>query len=319
MRCLPRKARHQWVFFLLVVCLLGVYLAYRKLLESEKEPILRDFGPSDDRVERLQQQLKERVQNDLKMPQPPSQLKNYHSNHKPVDSNIDKTNVDQHDVLPDLHAERVLGNEGVAQHDIFPDFHAGRVLENEDDYVTNDEKLARVRLLLLTLSPTNWKTTLDPDEMILLAKSELMDLGMTSKLSCQEIDNMKTGYGQQQAIYGKKTIDYARQNYNRDFVLKSVGRDTQLKIDCLKMDYRHDRCQLMGNYRLVKELVLFNILQHPAIIKIEGFCLRGETIDPRVRMKGAIIVTESGKQIQHDMFQLLPWSSKLDVRLLSNL
>jgi hypothetical protein len=167
--------------------------------------------------------------------------------------------------------------------------------------------------LLITLSPSNWKTTIDPDEMILLTKSELLDLGIESKLSCREIDNMKSSYSRHQGFYGKKIIDYVQRSYSSDYVLKSVGRDQQLKIECMKMDYREDRCHLMGNYKLVKELVMFAVLNQPSIIKLEGFCLRGETIDPRVRMKGAIIVTEAGKKMQQDLYQLLPWSSKIEV------
>lgn len=291
MRCFPRRGRQQWVAFLLVVCLVGVYLAYRRLQESDTAH--RVSGLDSANIEHLQQQLKNRVHGSLKLPKQPVLMQNAQANKAIVDSAVDQYVKDDHALPP-----------------VFP---AGRVLENEDDYVTTDERIARLKLLLLTLSPSNWKTTLDPDEMILLAKSELSDLGVESKLTCKEIDNLKASYGRQQGFYGKKIIDYVKKSPVSDYVLKSVGRDQQLKIECMKMDYREGRCHLMGNYRLVKELVMFSVLEHPCIIKLEGFCLRGETIDPRVKMKGAIIVTEAGKQMQQDLYQLLPWETKVEV------
>ncbi|XP_060604905.1 uncharacterized protein LOC132757598 isoform X2 [Ruditapes philippinarum] len=285
MRCVPRKGRQQWVFFLLLVCLLGVYLTYKQLQDSE--PGHTDIRPDGKHVEHLQQQLKKRVNGNLDAP-----LKHA----------VNSAHIQSLDKKPDVNVVR----QG---------FPAGRALENEDDYVTEDEKLARLKLLLITLSPSNWKTTIDPDEMILLTKSELLDLGIESKLSCREIDNMKSSYSRHQGFYGKKIIDYVQRSYSSDYVLKSVGRDQQLKIECMKMDYREDRCHLMGNYKLVKELVMFAVLNQPSIIKLEGFCLRGETIDPRVRMKGAIIVTEAGKKMQQDLYQLLPWSSKIEIAI----
>ncbi|XP_053375294.1 uncharacterized protein LOC128547243 [Mercenaria mercenaria] len=284
MRCVPRRVRQQRVIFLLLVFLFGVYLAYRQLQDSE--PSTTGIRPDGQVVEQLQQKLREKVSGNLNPPKKP--------------------------VLPVVHLDENLKNPE-AFPALAPVFPVGRALENDDDYVTDDERLARLKLLLLSLSPSNWKTTLDPDEMILLTKSELLDLGIESKLTCREIDSMKSSYGRHQGFYGKKIIDYVQRNYASDYVLKSVGRDQQLKIECMKMDYREDRCHLMGNYRLVKELVLFNVLDHPSIIKMEGFCLRGETIDPRVRMKGAIIVTEAGKQMQQDLYQLLPWATKVEL------
>lgn len=281
MRCFPRKARHQWVFFLILLCLLGVYLAYKRLLESE-ENTSRNYGVPVQDGEKVPKNVQKMVQADLKLPKVPVE-------HEKV-------------IKPDL-----------AKKELPPIFPAGRVLENEDDYVTYDEKITRLKLLLLTLSPSNWKNTLDPDEMILLVKSEFLDLGIVSKISCKEMDHLKTGTGRHQGHYGKKIIEYVRQDFTTDLVFKSVGRDTELKVQCMKLDFNEERCHLMGNYRLVRELVMFNILDNSAIIKLEGFCLRGETIDPRVTKKGVILVTEAGKPLQPDTLQMMAWSSKVEV------
>ncbi|KAL4223910.1 hypothetical protein ACF0H5_017372 [Mactra antiquata] len=276
MRCFPRKGRHQWVFFLILLCLFGVYLAYKRLLESEDNEKFNALNGKSALPEKIQKI----VHTDLKLPKAPVDVIL-----KPINSKVE---------LPPL-------------------IPAGRVLENDDDYVTNDERKTRLKLLLLTLSTSNWKSALDPDEVILLVKSEFMDMLIDSSMSCKEIDSMKSNSGRYQGSYGKKIIDYVRRDYTTDYVFKSVGRDTELKIQCMKMDYKEDRCQLMANYKLVKELVLFQILSSPSVIKLHGYCLRGDTIDPRVSKKGVILVTEAGKPIQSETFNMLPWNTKVEI------
>lgn len=284
MRCFPRKARHQWIFFLLTVCMVGVYLAYRRLLESEAYQSRHSPTKPKQSFDEIQEQLKQQVKLDLR-------------SGKKIEEVGEKLEIV--DALDDPKPD-VAGMAG------------GRVLDNEVDYISPEEKLGRLKLLLMQLSPTDWKTAPDPDEIILLTKSEFMDLNIDSKMSCREIDFLKTNT-YSQGYHGKKYIDYMKQDFKQEYVIKSVGNDYDLKAECMKSDYNAERCSLMANYKLVRELVLLLTLDYPVLIKLHGFCLRGDTIDLRIPQKGVLLVTESGRQLQQEMISMMPWNAKLEV------
>lgn len=189
---------------------------------------------------------------------------------------------------------------------------AGRELESDILYVTSDEKMQRLKLVLNELSPTDWKVAPDTDEIVLGLKMVFMDLGIESNLSCRAIDMLKPTT-RRLSIYSKKNIDIVRRGYTDEFVVKSVGFDHELKIACMKMDYKPERCTLMSNYKLLKELVLMLMLRSSTIIKLEGFCLRGDTIDMKIPKKGVLIVTELGKATSEEMFSLIAWKTKLQI------
>ncbi|XP_052798943.1 uncharacterized protein LOC128230575 isoform X2 [Mya arenaria] len=293
--CLPRKARHQWVIFLVLFCLLGVYLTYRRMAVSKFGPKNPQRPRKDANFEQIQAELKNQVKKDLKLGKividPSAESKVI----KPEDRLVNGRKADRKPEAPEA-------------------IPAGRVLVNDDDYISNEEKLARLKLLVLQLSPADWKSAPDPDEMILLTKSEFMDLDISSQLSCREID-MLVSNNRQMGHYGKKFIDYMKlsRTSETEMALKSVGNDQQFKISCMKQDYNIDRCQSMGNYKLVKELVLLNVLEHPALIKVLGFCLRGDTIDMKVNKKGVVVVTEIGRVIEQGTLSSMPWPAKLQM------
>lgn len=289
MRCFPRKSRSTWVFFLLTVCMLGVYLAYRRLLDSEKGSSRNYPTQPRQTFDEMQEELKQKVRNDLM------------TGKKKVGSKF--TDTDSIDLAGPIADQKPDIVGGVA---------AGRVLDNEEDYISPEEKLGRLKLLLLQLSPTNWKTTADPDEIILLTKSEFMDLGIDSKMSCREIDFLKSNTARN-GYHGKKYVDFMKQDNTHEFVLKSVGNDHQLKIECMKQDYNAERCNLMGNYKLLKEIVLLLTLNYPGLIKVQGFCLRGDTIDHKISQRGVILATESGKPVQQEMISLMRWKDRMEV------
>lgn len=270
----------------------GVYLAYRRLLDSENG-FSRNYPTRPKQsFDEMQEELKQKVRNDLRNNQ----------NNAQVGSEL--TDADSVDLIgPAVDQKPDVGGVGV-----------GRVLDNAEDYVSPEERLGRLKLLLLQLSPADWKSAPDPDEIILLTKSELLDLNIDSKMSCREIDFLKTN-NRMNGYHDKKYVDFMKQDHTREFVVKSAGNDHQLKIECLKQDYNADRCSLMANYRVLKELVLLITLNYPGLIKLEGFCLRGDTIDLRIPQRGVILVTESGKPVQQEMISLTRWKDRMEVGL----
>ena len=200
-----------------------------------------------------------------------------------------------------------------SKNDILPAAPLIRNLEEDSDYITLEEKTMRLKLLINNLSPTNWKKALDAGDMMSLVKSELMDMDLVSKMSCQEIDALKMGSAHRSGFYGKKAVDYVMLAYPIELAVKSLGNDHPLKIACMKQDYNADRCTNMANYKLMRELVFLLVLDNASIIQMKGYCMRGETIDPRLNMKGVVIVTEGSRQLP-DAFYNHCWTCRLEVR-----
>ena len=274
-RCFPRRMRLKWVLFLLSVCFVGLYFTYKKLVESKQGSRIRGHS-----VDKLPFQR----QNDLNQINPLRQrLK--------VDPKKDKL---ENGLQPVAVAPLI------------------RNLEADSDYITSEEKYLRFKILLNKLSPANWKKTLDAGDMMSVVKSELMDMDLVSKMSCQEIDALKLGSAHRSGFYGKKAVDYVMLAYPIELAVKSIGNDHPLKIACMKQDYNADRCTNMANYKLMRELILLLAMDNAAIIEMKGFCLRGETIDPRLNMKGVVIVTEGSRQVPEAFYNHC-WPCRLQV------
>lgn len=274
-----------------IACMLGVYFAYSQLRGNKHGSY--KYHPTRPRqsFDEIQEQLKKKVKEDLR------------GGKKAADSVKDVE-------LGNIEAEGDTINE--PKPDLAGGIIAGRVLDNEEDYVSPEERLGRLKLLLVQLSPTDMKVAPDPDEIILLTKSEFMDLNIDSKMSCREIDFLKSN-PRMQGFHGKKYIDYMKQDQRHEYVIKSVGNDHQLKVDCMKQDYNAERCYLMANYKLLRELVFLIVLDYPGLIKLHGFCLRGDTIDMRITHKGVMFVTESGRQLQKETMAMMPFANRLEV------
>ena len=274
-RCFPRRMRLKWVLFLLSVCFVGLYFTYKKLVESKQGS--RKWGHSVDK-------LPFQRQNDLNQINPLRQrLK--------MDPKKDRLE----NGLQPVAAAPLIRN-----------------LEADSDYITSEEKYLRFKMLLNKLSPANWKKTLDAGDMMSVVKSELMDMDLVSKMSCQEIDALKLGSAHRSGFYGKKAVDYVMLAYPIELAVKSIGNDHPLKIACMKQDYNADRCTNMANYKLMRELILLLAMDNAAIIEMKGFCLRGETIDPRLNMKGVVIVTEGSRQVPEAFYNHC-WPCRLQV------
>ena len=267
--------RLKWVLFLLSVCFVGLYFTYKKLVESKQGSRLRGHS-----VDKLPFQR----QNDLNQINPLRQrLK--------VDPKKDKLE----NGLQPVAAAPLIRN-----------------LEADSDYITSEERYLRFKMLLNKLSPANWKKTLDAGDMMSVVKSELMDMDLVSKMSCQEIDALKLGSAHRSGFYGKKAVDYVMLAYPIELAVKSIGNDHPLKIACMKQDYNADRCTNMANYKLMRELIFLLAMDNAAIIEMKGFCLRGETIDPRLNMKGVVIVTEGSRQVPEAFYNHC-WPCRLQV------
>ena len=274
-RCFPRRMRLKWVLFLLSVCFIGLYFTYKKLVESKQGSRMRGHS-----VDKLPFQR----QNDLNQINPLRQrLK--------VDPKKDKLE----NGLQPVAAAPLIRN-----------------LEADSDYITSEERYLRFKMLLNKLSPANWKKTLDAGDMMSVVKSELMDMDLVSKMSCQEIDALKLGSAHRSGFYGKKAVDYVMLAYPIELAVKSIGNDHPLKIACMKQDYNAERCTNMANYKLMRELILLLAMDNAAIIEMKGFCLRGETIDPRLNMKGVVIVTEGSRQVPEAFYNHC-WPCRLQV------
>lgn len=264
-------------------------------MKSESDKHMRSHTDvhSNKNFEQIQEKLKQQVKDDLK------------SGKIDVDPKIAGSKFVKEDLNVIKNPPKLENSEIIV----------GRVLENAEDYISNGEKLARLKLLVLQLSPPDWKAAPDADEIVLLTKSEFMDLNIVSKMSCREIDHL-IAINRQVGYHGKKYIDYMKTHRDSEveMVVKSVGHDQEFRITCMKQDYNNDRCTLMANYKLLKELVLLTLLENPALVQLKGFCLRGDTIDLRVNKRGVVLVTEAGIQFETGMIMYLPWATKLKVR-----
>ena len=271
------------------VCLIGVYLSYNRLLDSKRHLGGRRSLPYNPQLEKSHIRLREKTQAEIRKAKAESRVGNKDFlMHPPIDD----------------EGPQVGGNAAIV---------GLRALENDDDYITSDEKLARLKLLLIDLTPTNWKTTPDVEDMVLQLKSELYDLGIDSELSCKEITALKPGGFHFHSHFGKKSVERLQIDYFKSVVVKSPGKDTQLKVLCMKMDYNDKRCSVMSNYNLMRELVYLLVLNSPSIINLKGYCLRGETIDHRLHKKGLMIVTEAGEEVKISTLMHFPWQTKLEV------
>ena len=268
----PRRMRLKWVVFLLAVCFVGLYFTYKQLLASR-------------RISSANQHVIDKLPHQRLKQKPNLQWQ--------------KSGVD--------HKKSMVG-----ENDIHPQAQLMRNLEADSDYITSEEKHQRLKLLLNNLSPTNWKAALDAGDMMSVVKTELMDMDLVSKLSCREIDALKLGSAHRTGFYGKKAVDFVMLAYPIELAIKSIGNDHSLKIECMKQDYNAERCTNMANYKIMREIVFLLALQNPSIIEMKGFCLRGETIDPRINMKGAVIVTEGSRQLP-ETFHSHCWPCKLEV------
>lgn len=181
---------------------------------------------------------------------------------------------------------------------------------NQDVPLMDEDKTVRLRRLLSDLYPDNWGTAKDADEMAYDIKIQLSDLGYESGLSCKDIDYIRIS--QAIKVGSKKYVDRAiLRPQNTEVVIKSQGNDQETKIKCMKRVYDADKCHNMGNYHLMREILLLSILKHPGIVNLIGFCIRGDSINYDIKKKGLLLVLEAGTPVTPGILSYTQWDIRM--------
>ncbi|XP_066295790.1 extracellular tyrosine-protein kinase PKDCC-like [Branchiostoma lanceolatum] len=78
---------------------------------------------------------------------------------------------------------------------------------------------------------------------------------------------------------------------------------------------RHHECYLFANYKIMKEILLQNQLQHPNIIKLLGYCIRSENIAENMSEHGVVAVTELGRKFDTNVARKMAWKQRLEIAI----
>lgn len=71
------------------------------------------------------------------------------------------------------------------------------------------------------------------------------------------------------------------------------------------------KCNMLANYKLVKEIGLLLQLKHHSIIKMRGFCIRSEAMTGKLADHGVVSVTELGNKVTPYRLKEMSWQSRL--------
>ncbi|GFO25236.1 extracellular tyrosine-protein kinase pkdcc-like [Plakobranchus ocellatus] len=219
--------------------------------------------------------------------------------------------------------------EDVAGLALPPEFHS----IHDRDLLSAEAKEAAASFLS-KLYPTNWKSATETDELALDLKHLLADYGLSGKLGCRDIDNMKINgpltFSKTKSVdlvvKDENSRDYSSDdqggrngmrviNDGQSMAVKTFNGDSDTKIACMKEIYDPDYCEAMGNYRLLREILLLSTLQHPGIIALKGVCLRGNRIVGQLQNKGLAVITEVGVPLTQSLTHGSTWSQQLGMAL----
>ncbi|KAL7861889.1 hypothetical protein SRHO_G00133300 [Serrasalmus rhombeus] len=138
-------------------------------------------------------------------------------------------------------------------------------------------------------------------------RNETPEGSTTSDIGCRELSGM-TVVDFLGAGYTKTVLKVVLQQ-GTDVALKSVNEQGTDMMSCLE-DFRDPQgCQELVSFKLRKEVVLLQRLQHPNIVKLRGQCQDSGLVG------GIVAVLEQGTPVQ--MIQLLqsPWEERFRVCL----
>ncbi|XP_060086010.1 uncharacterized protein LOC132565388 [Ylistrum balloti] len=300
MRCRMRY-RTGWTVFLLVCSLIGVFLTYRQISNSKrngssfyKKSNPKFYKPQDAFLKEFHQDYDN----------------HYHSNQN---SDRDSVNVEQQ-VRPDFSGQNFQGGSFgrsrlVAREPA--DIMSNKDAVNSGNTPSIDRTLKSEFLSVLKdLNPSDLGKAPDAIEMALKVKTFLLDLDIYSKMTCKDIDYLRVSRSVK--ITRRKFVDQAFiDKRGSEVIIKSQAVDLDSKIKCMQSRYDADKCQVMGNYNLLREIVFLTLLKHPIIIKLQGYCIRGDSINYNIRKKGVILVTEPGMSVNIGNLASYSWRSKI--------
>ncbi|KAK6192039.1 hypothetical protein SNE40_003588 [Patella caerulea] len=172
-----------------------------------------------------------------------------------------------------------------------------------------------VKAFLEQLDPEDWSVAPQPDELAIELKHLLLDLNLESPMSCKEIDSLRLGVPLAQS--NRKYVDRSQSEDSQrsEYTITSQSVDLETKIACMKKIYDAEHCSPMGNYKLLKQLLLLSVLKHRNLIELKGYCVRGDGISSEIRKKGVILVTAVGVPFHQGGFSIIPWRKKLSLAI----
>ncbi|XP_050411422.1 uncharacterized protein LOC126825707 isoform X2 [Patella vulgata] len=172
-----------------------------------------------------------------------------------------------------------------------------------------------VKAFLEQLEPEDWSVASQPDELAIELKHLLLDLDLESPMSCKEIDSLRLGVPLAQS--NRKYVDrgQSEDSQRSEYTIISQSVDLETKIACMKKIYDAEHCSPMGNYKLLKQLLLLSVLKHPNIVELKGYCVRGDGISSEIRKKGIILVTAVGVPFHQGGFSIIPWRKKISLAI----
>ncbi|XP_072023824.1 extracellular tyrosine-protein kinase PKDCC-like [Amphiura filiformis] len=86
---------------------------------------------------------------------------------------------------------------------------------------------------------------------------------------------------------------------------------------CLRRKMFRDReeCYVYANYKMMKEIALFQQLEHPNIAKLIGYCIQSDPLYSRERDHGVISVVEFGSKASLHRISDMSWQHKLQASI----
>lgn len=101
-----------------------------------------------------------------------------------------------------------------------------------------------------------------------------------------------------------------------EVAIKSVQLDNEDITQCIKRSRSSvDECFIFAKYKLAKEIIMLQQLQHANIVKLLGFCWQNELNDADVKTRGLTMVTEVGSKLDVIRLIQLPWHERFRICL----
>ncbi|XP_033748387.1 uncharacterized protein LOC117333275 [Pecten maximus] len=299
MRCRMRY-RTGWTVFLLVCTLIGVFLTYRQLGNYKHNKAYSKYTKSHPKFYNPQDAF-------MKEPNQDEQQHNFKK------SDEGSLTFAQH-VRPDFRDQNLQGgsfsrSKLVAREPA--DIMTNKDSANSGNAPSMDRTLRSEFLSILKdLNPSDLGKAPEAIEMALQVKTFLLDLEIYSQMTCKDIDYLRVSRSVK--ITRRKFVDQAFiDKRGSEVIIKSQAVDLDSKIKCMQSKYDVDKCQVMGNYNLLREIVFLAVLKHPIIIKLQGYCIRGDSINYNIKKKGVILVTEPGMTVNIANLASYSWKSKV--------